>query len=72
MALFIPRLQASASALAMACLIVFFPANVYAAVNSTGLGGHQWGPVYLLIRLPLQLILLAWSYWLCWRCCRSA
>jgi hypothetical protein len=27
------------------------------------MGGHEWGPVYLLIRAPLQAIILAWIYW---------
>ena len=49
------------------CLIVmlafFLPVNIYAAVNQTGMGGHQWGPVYLLIRIPLQAILIAWTWW---------
>ncbi|MBU2870870.1 hypothetical protein [Colwellia sp. E2M01] len=64
-ALFIPRYQQIAAKLAILILIVFFPANIYAAVNSVGLGGHQWGPIYLLIRAPLQLILIAWAYCLC-------
>jgi uncharacterized membrane protein len=44
-------------------LILFFPANVYAAVNHVPMGGHAWGPLYLLIRTPLQLIMLLWIYW---------
>jgi uncharacterized membrane protein len=50
--------QASAIA-AASMLVVFFPANIYAAVNAVGMGGHTWGPIYLLIRVPLQLLLLA-------------
>ena len=50
---------------ALPVFIGFFPANVYAALNYTGLGGHNWGPVYLWIRGPLQLVLIAWTYaWL--------
>jgi uncharacterized membrane protein len=45
-----------------AMLVLFFPANVYAAINYMPQGGHAWGPVYLLIRAPLQLIILAWVY----------
>jgi len=45
--------------------VVFFPANIYAALQGVGLGGHQWGAIYLLIRAPLQLILIAWAYFLC-------
>jgi hypothetical protein len=27
------------------------------------MGGHEWGPVYLLIRAPLQAIIVFWVYW---------
>ena len=27
------------------------------------MGGHAWGPVYLWLRAPLQLALLAWVAW---------
>lgn len=64
-ALFIPKLQVNAAKVAIVVFVVFFPANIYAALNGTGLGGHQWGPIYLLIRFPLQLILIAWAYFLC-------
>lgn len=64
-ALFMPRYQSFAAKLAIVVFVVFFPANVFAALNSIGLGGHQWGPVYLLIRGPLQIILIAWAYFLC-------
>lgn len=37
--------------------------NIYAAVNHVPMGDHAWGPVYLLIRVPLQLILIFWTYW---------
>lgn len=64
-ALFSSKYSRLASIAAMLILIGFFPANVYAALSSTGLGGHQWGPVYLLIRAPLQIILVGWAYYLC-------
>jgi uncharacterized membrane protein len=44
-------------------LVLFFPANVYAALNHVPMGGHAWGPVYLLLRAPLQVIILLWVYW---------
>jgi uncharacterized membrane protein len=47
---------------AAAILILFFPANFYAAMHQVPMGGHAWGPVYLLVRTPLQLIILAWVY----------
>lgn len=49
--------------IAIIALILFFPLNVYAAVNHIPHGGHAWGPVYLLIRGPLQLIIISWIYW---------
>jgi uncharacterized membrane protein len=39
-------------------LVAFFPANIYAAMNSVSMGGHKWGPAYLLIRIPLQAMLI--------------
>lgn len=64
-ALFAPRFKLVAAKLGIVIFIVFFPANIYAALNSIGPGGHQWGPVYLLIRTPLQIALIAWAYFLC-------
>jgi uncharacterized membrane protein len=44
-------------------LVLFFPVNVYAALNHIPMGGHAWGSAYLLIRAPLQAIILFWIYW---------
>jgi uncharacterized membrane protein len=44
-------------------LLAFLPVNLYAAMQRVGIGGHQWGPSYLLIRVPLQAILIAWIWW---------
>ncbi|NQZ32586.1 MAG: hypothetical protein HRU06_15060 [Oceanospirillaceae bacterium] len=60
-----PKYQSVAAKMAIAVFVLFFPVNIYAAFNHIGLGGHQWGPSYLLIRAPLQLILIAWTYFLC-------
>lgn len=57
--LFVPRWRTLAAAVAGLMLVAFFPANVYAAMNSVGMGGHAWGPIYLLVRVPLQLLLIA-------------
>ena len=59
----IPETRRSAGRMAIALLIAFFPANVYAAVNFVPMGGHAWGPVYLLVRAPLQLAIVLWAYW---------
>jgi uncharacterized membrane protein len=49
------------------CLVIFLilvlPANFYAAMQRVGIGGHSAGPTYLLLRVPLQLILIGWTYW---------
>jgi uncharacterized membrane protein len=49
------------------CLILFLlcvlPANIYSAVNRVEMGGHAMGPSYLAVRVPLQIILMAWAWW---------
>ena len=59
----LPATRRVAGLAAMATLILFFPANVYAAFAHVDVGGHAWGPVYLLIRAPLQALLIAWTWW---------
>jgi uncharacterized membrane protein len=60
---FFPKTRLIAGWTAAAVLVLFFPANIYAAFHHVPMGGHAWGPVYLLIRAPLQLIILLWVYW---------
>jgi uncharacterized membrane protein len=60
---FIPETRRSAGWMAIAVLAVFFPANIYAAINFVPMGGHAWGPEYLVVRAPLQLAILLWTYW---------
>ena len=59
----IHQTRRTAGWIAIIALILFFPLNVYAAINHVPHGGHAWGPVYLLIRGPLQLIIISWIYW---------
>lgn len=59
----IPRTSRLTGWAAAAALVLFFPANIYAAFNHVPMGGHVEGPVYLLIRAPLQFIMLFWVYW---------
>lgn len=58
----LPSFRRLAGWVASVILVVFFPANIYAALNHVPFGGHAWGPVYLLVRAPLQLMILAWIY----------
>ena len=60
--LLVPGTRRFAGLAAIIVLISFFPANVYAAFNHTGMGGHIWGPEYLLNRLPLQAVLVFWTW----------
>jgi len=53
-----PKFRRLTGGVAAAVLVVFFPVNVYAAINRMPIGRHAWGPVYLLIRTPLQAIIL--------------
>jgi uncharacterized membrane protein len=60
---FMPAYRRLTGWVAAAALVLFFPANIYAAINHIPMGGHAWGPAYLLIRAPLQLIILLWIFW---------
>ena len=62
-ALVVPRTRLMAGWVAIAVLILFFPANVYAALHHIPMGGHAWGPSYLLIRAPVQVAIALWAYW---------
>jgi uncharacterized membrane protein len=60
---FVPKLRRFSGWAAAVVLVFFFPANIYAAINHVPMGGHAWGPVYLLVRAPLQIVILFWVYW---------
>ena len=47
----------------IAFLVAVFPSNVYAALRRVDFGGHSAGPRYLIVRAPLQLLLILWTYW---------
>lgn len=59
----VPQLRRSTGWVGAVILVLFFPVNICAANNHVPFGGHAWGPVYLLIRAPLQGIILLWVYW---------
>lgn len=61
--LMVPRTRRWAGIAAIAVFICFFPANVYAAFTRADVIGHAWGPVYLLIRTPFQVLLIFWAWW---------
>lgn len=61
-AMFFRRSRLAGACAAAVTLVAFFPANVYAALQQVPMGGHAWGPVYLLVRAPLQLFILWWIW----------
>lgn len=58
-----PPLRRPVGWLLIGMLAGFLPVNVYAALARAPMGGHVWGPVYLLIRVPLQALIAAWIWW---------
>ncbi len=58
-----PQTRRWAGVAAIVVFIAFFPANIYAALMRADVIGHAWGPVYLLIRGPFQLLLIGWAWW---------
>lgn len=46
----------------IAFLVVIFPSNIYSAIRRVDFGGHPAGPWYLIVRAPLQLLLILWTY----------
>ena len=62
-AVLVERTRRAAGWFIIAMLVGLLPFNIYAAIVRAPMGGHAWGPAYLLVRVPLQLVLLAWCYW---------
>ena len=55
------------SRLASILLIIFFvlvlPANIAGSMKSVQLGGMEYGPWYLLFRIPLQIFFIWWVWY---------
>ena len=66
-AILIPSLSRRTGIVLCVFLILILPSNVYVAINLVDFFGHTSGPVYLLVRIPLQLFLVGWVYWFCVR-----
>jgi uncharacterized membrane protein len=53
--------------LASVLLIVFFvlvlPANIAGSLKSVQFGGMEYGPLYLLFRIPLQILFIWWVWY---------
>ena len=48
----------------LAFLICVFPSNIYAALNSVDFGSNVNGSHYLSFRIPLQIFLLLWVWFM--------
>ncbi len=59
-ALLIPRLTTGAAWGLIALLLAVFPANVHMALNAEQLADYS--PIMLWVRLPVQMLLIAWAY----------
>jgi uncharacterized membrane protein len=55
-----PKWRRSTGQCLIAMLIAFLPFNVYAAIQHVPFGGHEYGPIYLLVRIPFQFLLIWW------------
>lgn len=60
--LLIPRFSPLAARLIIALLIAVFPANIYMASNPQLF--PEFSQTALYVRLPLQIVLIAWAFWL--------
>lgn len=59
-----PPTQRFTGIMALAFLICVLPSNIYASLNSVDFGGNAQGPRYLFFRIPLQLFLIWWVWFM--------
>jgi uncharacterized membrane protein len=62
LALLVPTWRVRTGWFLIVLLALFLPVNIYAALMRIPIAGHEWGPLYLLIRVPFQAF-LAWWIW---------
>ena len=58
----IPKLMRITGICLILMMLAVLPANIYSALNHVQFGGHEYGPIYLLVRVPFQLFVIAWTY----------
>ncbi len=61
--IWVPAVEKLTGVCLILMLIGVLPSNVYAAINHVPFGGHELGPLYLLVRVPFQFLLIGWVYW---------
>ena len=52
-----------ASVLLIVFCVLVLPANIAGSLKSVNFGGMEYGPVYLLLRVPMQLFFIWWVWW---------
>jgi len=62
--LLLPRTRRWAAYGLILLLLAVFPANIYVALNNVQLGGFMSYAVYQWLRLPMQLVLIWWVWWI--------
>ena len=58
----IPKLRKITGVCLILMMLAVLPANIYSAFSRVDFGGHEYGPIYLLVRIPFQLFVIAWTY----------
>lgn len=58
----VPRLRRAAGWGLVLLLVAVWPANLQMYADARGPGGSAWGETLLLLRLPLQLVLIWWVW----------
>jgi len=61
--LMIPRTKKAASYGLIALLLAVFPANIYMATDDVSINGNHFSSSLLLLRFPLQFVLIALVWW---------
>ena len=59
--IFLPRYRALAAWAIIAMLIAFMPVHIHMVMNPQSY--PEVSPVLLWLRLPLQVVFIAWAYW---------
>ena len=52
-----------ASVLLIVFLVLVLPANIAGSLKSVNFGGMEYGPLYLLLRVPMQVFFIWWVWW---------
>lgn len=52
-----------ASILLIVLFVIVLPANIVGSLKQLNLGGMEYGPDYLLFRIPLQILFIWWAWY---------